>query len=124
MCLHLPRTLISSLLQLPYPGCQPTHKLLRTSPLAAHPLQLLQSPPSNQELQNVCVIIGRVHSQALCHVGEVLEQSWVPPVVHQVSGHGDILPHHVGDGHHCSRGIQLEKLLDDLGVSVLVPLLV
>ena len=111
-------------LQLPNPGCQHTHKLLCTSPLIAHTLQLLQSPLSNQELQNVRVIIGCVHTQALCHAEEMLEQSRVLPVVHQVSRHGDLLPHHVGNGHHCSRGIQLKKLLDDLGVSVLVPLLV
>ena len=92
------------------------------APLTAHPLQLLQSSPSNQELQNAC-IIGCVHTQASCHAGEVLEQSWVSPVVHQVSGHGDLLPHHVGDGYHCSHGVQLEKLLNDLGMRVLVTLL-
>ena len=115
---------LSSLIQPPDSRSQPTQILLRFVPFTRKPSQALDPPPPDQKLKNVRIVFGSVNTEPLSHGGEVVKEVIITPIVHQVSRHRDFLPHHIRKGHHSAVRINLEKLLNYLGVSCLVTLLV
>jgi hypothetical protein len=115
---------VRPLLQPPEPGPQLAHELLRAAAFPGQPREFLDAPPADQELEDVDVVPGRVDTDALRDSAEAREQPVVLAVVHEVGGHGHLLPHGVREGAHRVVRVHLEQLLDDPLVRRLVALLV
>lgn len=86
--------------------------------------QVLHVPPPDKKLQYISIVPSSVDTKPLRHGGEVLKQIVIRAIVHQMSRHGYLFPHHVSKAYDSGVGIDLEKLLYDLGVSSLMTLLI
>mmetsp|Transcript_11276 Transcript_11276/g.33885 ORF Transcript_11276/g.33885 Transcript_11276/m.33885 type:complete len:452 (-) Transcript_11276:226-1581(-) len=105
------------------------HVLLCLDTLLAETSDLADLPVLDQVIDNVSVVRRSVRLCVLGHRGEVGEQAatglaLVLQVVHQVSRHHDLLPHHLLERAHGAAGVQFEELLDDALVGNLVAPLV
>ena len=115
---------VRPLLQPSEAGPQLADELLRPAAVPGQPREVLDAPAADQELEDVGVVPGRVDPEALRDGAESREQRVVLAVVHEVRGHGHLLPHGVGEGAHRVVRVHLEQLADDPLVRRLVALLV
>ena len=107
---------LSSLLQPPNPRGQATHEILSSTPFTRKTCQLLYIPSSHQKLQNISIVLSGVHTKPLGYRWEVLEKVIILSIIHQVSWHRDLFPHHVSQSQNSIIWINLKEFLHNLGV--------
>ena len=103
---------------------QLAHEVARELGVVGQAQEALHVPQCEEVLQDVGVVVRRVHTVALRHGRVLVEEALVLAVVHKVRRHGDFLTHHLLQRQHGAARVQLEQLAHDATVCDLVPLLV
>ncbi len=101
-----------------------TQVILCLVPLTWKALNISHIPFGYQMLHNVSIVLSSVNPNPLGNKWEIVKEMLILSIIHQVSRHWNLLPHHVCKGQHGTIRVKLKKFLDNLGVCILMSLLI